>query len=137
MSASELLQAAADDLRVAGLEEFSSLIAALDRPQTDDDPAGAQAAVERARALLDPPDADSSFGARYLRALQDDPAVVFAHRDVGAALSALGRQLLCAQLFDMVVLATTAVQLDPVPEETPDEARRHAPHHDDHRRRAQ
>jgi len=87
MSASEALQAAADDLRFAWLKEVSSVIAALDQAQADDDPAGAGAAVERARALLDPPDPDTAFGARYLRALQDHPEVVLAHRDVSAALA--------------------------------------------------
>jgi hypothetical protein len=85
MSASEVLQAAADDLRFSWLHELSSLIAALDQAQADEDEAGVRAGVERARALLDPPDPDTAFGARYLRALQDDPDVVFAHRDVTAA----------------------------------------------------
>ncbi len=42
-----------------------------------------------ARALLAPPDPDSSFGARYLRVLQEHPAAVLAHRDVTAALAHL------------------------------------------------
>jgi hypothetical protein len=86
MSASEVLQAAADDLRFSWLKELSSLIAALDQARAEEDAAGAAAAVERARALLDPPDPATAFGARYLRALQDDPDVVLAHRDVRAAL---------------------------------------------------
>src|SRR3954452_19559039 len=88
MSSSELLQAAADDLRFSWLKELSSVIAALDQAHAGGDPAGARAAVARARALLNPPDADTAFGARYLRALQDDPDVVFAHRDVTAAFEA-------------------------------------------------
>ena len=40
---------------------------------------------ERARCWS-PPDPDTPFGARYLRALQDQPEVVLAHRDVTAAL---------------------------------------------------
>jgi hypothetical protein len=86
MSASETLQAAADDLRFSWLTELSALIAALDQARADDDAAGAAAAVERARALLDPPDPGMAFGARYLRALQEDPDAVLAHRDVTAAL---------------------------------------------------
>jgi hypothetical protein len=43
--------------------------------------------VGRARELLAPPDPDTPFGARYLRALQDHPEVVMAHRDVIAALA--------------------------------------------------
>src|SRR3954467_14546466 len=76
MSSSEVLQAAADDLRFSWLKELSSLIAALDQAQADDDAAGAEAAIVRARALLDPPDPGTAFGARYLRALQDHPGVV-------------------------------------------------------------
>ena len=86
MSAGEVLQAAADDLRFDWLKELSQLIAALDQARADDDPAGLDAAVARVRALLAPPDADTPFGARYLRALQDDPHAVLAHRDVVALL---------------------------------------------------
>ena len=86
MSAGEVLQAAADDLRFDWLKELSQLIAALDQARADDDPAGLDAAVARVRALLAPPDAETAFGARYLRALQDDPDAVLAHRDVVAVL---------------------------------------------------
>ncbi len=88
MSAGEVLQAAADDLRFSWLKELSALIAALDHAQAEEDDAGVQAAVARARALLDPPDPGTAFGARYLRALQDHPDVVLAHRDLGRALAA-------------------------------------------------
>src|SRR4051794_39900819 len=85
MSSSELLQAAADDLRSSWLKEPSCVIVALDQAHAGQDSAGARAAIARARALLDPPDADTALGARYLRALQDDPDVVFADRGVTAA----------------------------------------------------
>jgi hypothetical protein len=42
--------------------------------------------IARARGVLAPPDGASTFGARYLQALQEHPAVVLAHRDVVAAL---------------------------------------------------
>jgi hypothetical protein len=83
MSAGELLQAAADDLRFAWLRTLSQLIAELDAA---DEPERTAAAIARARELLAPPDPTTAFGARYLRALQDHPAVVMAHRDVVAAL---------------------------------------------------
>ena len=86
MTATELLQAAADDLRFSWLKQLSELIAELDQARADDDDAGVEAAVARARALLVPPDPDTPFGARYLRTLQDQPEVVLAHRDVTAAL---------------------------------------------------
>ena len=82
MTAAELLQAATDDLR---FDWLSAVITALDEALADDDDAGAQAAVAQARALLDPPDPETPFGARYLHALQDDSDAVLAHRDVRAA----------------------------------------------------
>ena len=88
MTATEVLQAAADDLRFSWLKELSELIAALDQARADDDADAAETAVEAARALLAPPDPETAFGARYLRALQDHPEVVLAHRDVTAALAA-------------------------------------------------
>jgi hypothetical protein len=86
MSSAELLQAAADDLRFSWLKELSELIATLDQARADEDVAAQEAAIARARELLAPPDPDTPFGARYLRALQDHPEVVLAHRDVTAAL---------------------------------------------------
>lgn len=86
MTAAETLQAAADDLRFSWLKALSELIAELDRARTDEDPAAVDAAVARARELLAPPDDTTAFGRRYLRALQDHPEVVLAHRDVTAAL---------------------------------------------------
>ena len=89
MSASETLQAAVDDLRFSWIRTVSALISELDEALGADDPEG-QAAVDgvvrRARQLFVPPDPDTPFGARYLRALQDHPGIVLAHRDVVAAL---------------------------------------------------
>ena len=86
MSRTELLQAAADDLRFDWLRTLSTLIVELDDGIREDDRPGVEAAVDRARALLDPPDQTTAFGARYLSMLQTQPAVVMAHRDVTAAL---------------------------------------------------
>lgn len=87
MSAGELLQAAAEDLRFSWLTQLSELIAALDQARADGDADAAQASLAGARGLLAPPNPHSAFGTRYLRLLQEDPGVVFAHRDVVAALS--------------------------------------------------
>ena len=84
MSAGEVLQASVDDMRFDWLRTLSELLAELDAA---DEPAEEQAVVERLRALLDPPDPDNPFGRRYLRALQDHPGVVLAHRDATAALA--------------------------------------------------
>src|SRR4051794_11742620 len=73
MSAGEVLQAAAEDLRFDWLRALSQLIAALDEAAASsaDDPERVAAVVARTRELLAPPDAETTFGARYLRALQD------------------------------------------------------------------
>jgi hypothetical protein len=86
LTSAELLQAAADDLRFSWLKQLSELIATLDQARADGDEAAQDAAIARAKELLAPPDPDTAFGARYLRALQDHPEVVLAHRDVTAAL---------------------------------------------------
>src|SRR4051794_35164066 len=80
MSASELLQAAADDLRFSWLTRLSELIAQLDQARADEDNAAAEAALTETRALIAPPDPDTAFGTRYLQMLQTHPDVVFAHR---------------------------------------------------------
>jgi hypothetical protein len=86
MSASELLQAATEDLRFAWLQELSTLLGELDQAISGEDTDAAEAAVGRTRELLSPPDPGTAFGTRYLRALQDHPEVVMAH---GALMSAL------------------------------------------------
>jgi hypothetical protein len=89
MSASETLQAAVDDLRFSWIRTVSALISELDEAIAADDSEGQAAfdgVVRQARGLFVPPDPDTAFGARYLRALQDHPGVVLAHRDVVAAL---------------------------------------------------
>jgi hypothetical protein len=90
MSAGEVLQAAADDLRFDWLRVLSQLIAELDEALATVERERVDSVVTRARGLLAPPDAASAFGPRYLQALQDHPAVVFAHRDVVAALDRSG-----------------------------------------------
>ena len=88
MTAADLLQAANEDLRFAWLKELSQLIAALDQAAAEEDAAATEALLAKVRALLAPPDPETAFGARYLRALQDHPEVVLAHRDATAALAA-------------------------------------------------
>lgn len=88
LSAGELLQAAAEDLRFRWLSQLSELIAQLDQARADADADATQAALTRARGLLAAPDPETSFGARYLQMLQEFPEVVFAHRDATAALTA-------------------------------------------------
>lgn len=86
MSPAEVLQAAAEDLRFDWIRSLSELIGELDEALSAGETTALEAIVERARALLAPPDPSTPFGARYLQALQAEPAVVFAHRDVVAQL---------------------------------------------------
>ena len=87
MTAGEVLQAAADDPRFDWLRTLSQLISDLDAALQDaDEPGGVEPVVARAQELFAPPDASTTFGARYLQALQDHPGGVLAHRDVVAAL---------------------------------------------------
>jgi hypothetical protein len=89
MSASETLQAAVDDLRFSWIRTVSALVSELDEAVGTDESerrARIDRVVERSRNLFVPPDPETSFGVRYLRALQDHPGVVLAHRDVVAAL---------------------------------------------------
>jgi hypothetical protein len=87
MSSAEFLQAAAEDLRFSWLTQLSEVIAGLDQARADEDDSAVDAALERARGLVCPPDGESAFGRRYLQALQDHPEVVFAHRDAADALT--------------------------------------------------
>lgn len=87
MNATGLLVAAAEDPRFSWLKELSELVATLDQAHADADAEAVQAQLGKARALLTPPDPASAFGSRYLRALQQHPEVVFAHRDAAAALA--------------------------------------------------
>jgi hypothetical protein len=71
MSAGEALQAAVDDLRFSWIRTVSALVSELDEAVAADEPPG-QAAVDhvirQARDLFVPPDPNTSFGVRYLRA---------------------------------------------------------------------
>src|SRR3954453_7753692 len=88
MSAGEVLQAAAEDLRFDWLRALSQLIGGLDEAAAAvaDEPERVAAVVTQTRDLLAPPDSETTFGARYLQALQEHPGVVLAHRSVTAAL---------------------------------------------------
>ena len=68
-------------LRFSWLKELSELIAALDHASAISELEVVDAQLAQPRSLLDTPDPATPFGARYLRALQDHPTVVLAHRD--------------------------------------------------------
>ena len=75
MSAGEVLQAAAEDLRFDWLRTLSQLIGELDEAAAEDLDRMALV-VARARGLLAPPDPETTFGVRYLQALRGHPSVV-------------------------------------------------------------
>jgi hypothetical protein len=87
LSVGALLQIATDDPRFAWLKPLLALVAELDQARSEDDADAAQAVLARARVMLEAPDPDTPFGARYLQLLQEQPDVVFAHRDAKAALT--------------------------------------------------
>ena len=84
MNGGEALQAATRDVRFRWIDPLSAGIGELDAAP---DAFAAAEAADRLRELLAAPDAETAFGQRYLRALQEDPGVVLAHRDAVAALT--------------------------------------------------
>ncbi len=88
MSPHEVLAAAMGDPRFAWLRELSALITQIDEAvaDKDGDPAAPLLLCDRVRTLLGPPNPATDFGARYLRAMQSNPDVILAHRDLSALL---------------------------------------------------
>ena len=88
MSPHEVLAAAMGDPRFAWLRELSALITQIDEAvaDKDGDPAAPLLLCERVRTLLGPPNPATDFGARYLRAMQSNPDVILAHRDLSVLL---------------------------------------------------
>ncbi len=91
LSNAEFLQIATGGIRMGWLKPLSELIVELDEALEadpgDEDAPDARAIVDRARALVAPPDDATAFGRRYLGMLQRDPGVVMAH---AALVQALG-----------------------------------------------
>jgi hypothetical protein len=95
LTGAEFLQIATDSLRLAWLGPISELIVEIDEklegkgPESED--AGAEdeagALIDRARALVAPPSAETPFGRRYLGMLQRHPGVVMAHSALLQALA--------------------------------------------------
>lgn len=91
MSANEKLGAALQDPRFLWLRELSGVLALLDAEaaaKPGDEPLQGPTAIEQLTGLVAPPDPDSAFGRRYLRELQESPAVGLAH---GALIRLLDR----------------------------------------------
>jgi hypothetical protein len=96
LSGAEFLQIATDSLRLAWLQPVSELIVEMDEtlegkerePGASAGDDTAAALIDRARALVAPPAAESAFGRRYLGILQRHPGVVMAHSALLQALQA-------------------------------------------------
>jgi hypothetical protein len=87
----ELLQLAINHEQFAWLRPVSELIVRIDElldavePASDND---AESLLAEARSLLKPSEAGGGFGQKYFAAIQREPDVVLAHREVTRLLSA-------------------------------------------------
>jgi hypothetical protein len=87
----ELLQLVINHEQFAWLHPISELIVRIDEMLDADEPATAAAAealLAGARSLLKPSEAGDGFGQKYFAAIQREPDVVLAHREVTRILSA-------------------------------------------------
>jgi hypothetical protein len=87
----ELLQLAINHEQFAWLHPVSELVVRIDEMLDADEPAtadDAEALLARARALFKPSETGGGFGQKYFAAIQQEPDVVLAHREVTRLLSA-------------------------------------------------
>jgi hypothetical protein len=85
VSSGELLQLVINHEQFAWLHSISELIVRIDEMLDVDEPVmtgDAGTLLAQARALLKPSETGDEFERRYYAALQREPAVVLAHRDV-------------------------------------------------------
>jgi hypothetical protein len=84
-STGQYLQLVLNDPWFAWLHELSQFIVLVDETLDFDDPPTAGDAdrlIAQARELVTPSENGASFGRSYFEAMQRDPAVVLAHRDM-------------------------------------------------------
>ena len=87
----ELLQLALNHEQFAWLRPVSELIVRVDEMLDADEPAtteDAESLLAAARTLLKPSESGGGFGQKYFAAIQREPGVVLAHREVTRLLSA-------------------------------------------------
>jgi hypothetical protein len=75
------------------LRELSQLIVVIDETLDLDEPATAEDAarlISQARTLVSPSEVGTGFARRYYYAMQRDPGVVLAHRDMMKVFAELG-----------------------------------------------
>jgi hypothetical protein len=91
VASGELLQLVINHEQFAWLRPVSELIVRIDEMLDADEPAtadDAEALLAGARALLRPSEVGGGFGQKYFAAIQREPDVVLAHREVTHLLSA-------------------------------------------------
>ena len=84
-STGQYLQLVLNDPWFAWLHELSKFIVLVDETLDFDDPptaADADRLIAQARDLVSPSENGAAFGRSYFEAMQRDPAVVLAHRDM-------------------------------------------------------
>ncbi|MBZ5580019.1 MAG: hypothetical protein LAP40_25960 [Acidobacteriia bacterium] len=84
-STGQYLELVLNDPWFAWLHELSQFIVLVDETLDFEDPptpVGAEGLIGRARSLVAPSENGSVFARRYFEAMQRDPAVVLAHRDM-------------------------------------------------------
>ena len=89
----QFLDLALNDPWFAWLRELSQLIAVIDETLFLDEPATAEDAarlIAQARKLASPAEQGTGFARRYYDAMQRDPGVVLAHRDMVKVFAGLG-----------------------------------------------
>ncbi len=93
-SPGQFLGLALNDPWFAWLRELSQLIVLIDETLALKAPAtaaDAEAPIARARDLISPSETGEGFARRYWEAMQRDPGMVQAHRDVMGVFTALGQ----------------------------------------------
>ena len=91
-SSSQYLDLVLNDPWFAWLRELSQFIVLVDETLDFEDPAtpaDAERLIAQARSLIAPSENGSVFGRRYFEAVQRDPGVVLAHRDMMGVFAAL------------------------------------------------
>ena len=92
-SPGQYLNLALNDPWFAWLRELSQFIVMIDETLDLEEPASTQDAerlITRARALISPSENGDGFARRYFEAMQRDPGVVLAHRDMMGVFAELG-----------------------------------------------
>ena len=91
-STGQYLNLVLDDPWFAWLHELSQFIVLVDETLDFEDPAtdaDAERLIARARELVSPSENGSVFARRYFEAMQRDPGVVLAHRDMMRVFASL------------------------------------------------